>query len=364
MVGEHPVSRTDDVIVSRHGRAGRITLNRPRALNALTHEMVRAIDAALTAFEDDPEVDIVVVDGAGDRGLCAGGDIRAIYEDARGTRTTSPAFWGDEYRLNAHVAELRKPYVALMDGLVMGGGVGVAAHGSHRLVTDRTALAMPEVRIGLIPDVGGTYLLSRAPEGIGMHLGLTAQTIDGADAIFAGLADDFVPADRLPELLEALATTPCDEAIAAVSELPPPSSLSALSAELRTCYAADSLLAVVAALDELDTAEARAASAAIRGQSPTAVSVAFEAIRRAGALPDLRSALDLEFRAMVCLLGSPDAVEGIRAQVIDKDRAPRWNPASLDAVERVAVEEHFAPLGEFELGLAKTSRLPVSSRSE
>ena len=164
---------TTDVLLRTEGRPGFLTLNRPRAIKALTHPMVLAVDAALTDWEHDPAVTTVVIKGAGERGLCAGGDIRAIHDDARAGGSASAAFWRDEYRLNARIARYPKPYVALMDGIVMGGGVGVSAHGSVRVVTERSRVAMPETGIGFVPDVGGTYLLGRAPGELGTPLALT-----------------------------------------------------------------------------------------------------------------------------------------------------------------------------------------------
>ncbi len=213
---------TADVLLRTEGRAGFVTLNRPRALNALTHAMVLAVDEALTAWEHDPAVETVVIDGAGERGLCAGGDIRAIHDDARAGGTASAAFWRDEYRLNARIARYPKPYVALMDGIVMGGGVGISAHGSHRVVTERSRVAMPETGIGFVPDVGGTYLLGRAPGELGTHLALTGTPVGAADAILAGLADRYVPAAGLPALADDLTRLPAGEASPATPPRPRP----------------------------------------------------------------------------------------------------------------------------------------------
>lgn len=202
----------EPVLLHTEGRILHIALNRPRALNALTHTMVRAIDEALTGAADDDGVTAVVISGAGERGLCAGGDIRSIYEDARAGRRASVDFWRDEYRLNAHIGRFPKPYVALMDGIVMGGGVGVSAHGDVRVVTERSRVAMPETGIGFVPDVGGTHLLAGAPGRLGTHLALTGRAVGAADAILCGLADHFVPSHRLADLTTALApcTTPAE----------------------------------------------------------------------------------------------------------------------------------------------------------
>jgi enoyl-CoA hydratase len=294
----------------------------------------------------------VAIRGAGERGLCAGGDIRAVYEDARGGGTSSLQFWADEYRLNARIARYRKPYVAFMDGLVMGGGVGISAHGSIRVVTERSRVGMPEVRIGFVPDIGGTYLLSRAPGQLGMHMALTGNDISGADAIYCGLADYFIPSERLAELLEKLDADQPSAAVTALAEPPPPSRLAGESAWINACYAADSVEEIV---DRLMSSggEARNAAEEITTRSPTSVKVAFRAVRTAASLPSVEAALDQEFRIASHLLRSHDLVEGIRAQIVDKDRNPRWQPAMLREVTDDMVETYFTPTADSELGLAQ-----------
>src|SRR6202140_38643 len=193
-----------DVIVRREGAVGVIRLNRPKTINAVTLEMSLGIDAALDRFESDPAIAVVVLEGAGERGLCAGGDIRGLYESSRAGGDLGKVFWRQEYIMNARIAKFPKPYVAFMDGLVMGGGVGLSAHGSHRVVTEKTKLAMPEVGLGFFPDVGGTFLLSRSPGEIGTYFGLTGQTMNGPDAIYAKFADAVVPSGKLAALRETL----------------------------------------------------------------------------------------------------------------------------------------------------------------
>lgn len=343
---------TDDVILAVRGGLGRITLNRPKAINALTHEMVHTIAGALDVWEHDDRVRAVLIDGAGERGLCAGGDIRSIYDDARSGGTASLDFWADEYRLNARIGSYPKPYVALMDGLVMGGGVGVSAHGSLRVVTERSRIGMPEVGIGFVPDVGGTYLLARAPGELGTHVALTTAQLSGADAIHCGLADHFVPSDRLAALVEALAEGPGDpaEVVATFAEAAPASDLAAQAEWIDACYAAPGVEEI---LDRLGKHGEDATSAAkeIGHKSPTALKVTLRALHRAAALPGLAAALDQEFRVSSACLRSPDLVEGIRAQIIDKDRNPRWVPARLSGVGDDLVAGFFAPLGDRELGL-------------
>src|SRR6516165_6008993 len=194
----------DDVLIRRQGRAGRITMNRPKALNALTHPMVGRIWRALLAWRDDPAVELVVIDGAGGRALCAGGDVRALYASRAEGSNAARAFWSEEYRLNALIGRYPKPYLAIQDGIVMGGGIGLSGHARHRIVTERSRLSMPETGIGLIPDVGGTWLLSRAPAAVGAYLGSTGEAMRAADAIFAGFADVFVGSPNIGHMVERL----------------------------------------------------------------------------------------------------------------------------------------------------------------
>ncbi|MFE2868971.1 enoyl-CoA hydratase/isomerase family protein [Embleya sp. NPDC059259] len=348
----------DTVLLDRvgpGGRLGRITLNRPRAINALDHPMVRRMRAALVDWADDDEVAAVLVTGAGERGLCAGGDIRAIRADALRGGQAARAFWRDEYLLNARIAAYPKPYVAIMDGVVMGGGVGISAHGDVRIVTERSTVAMPETGIGFVPDVGGTYLLSRAPGELGTHLALTAGAIGAADSILCGLADHFVPADRLPALLDALAVEAPADAAARFAEAAPAGELAERRGWIDACYAADTVEEIVDRLLGSGEPAAKEAAELIAAKSPTSLKVTLAALRRARALDSLALVLDQEYRVSCASLATADLVEGIRAQVVDKDRDPRWSPATLAQVGAAEVEAFFAPLGERELGLAPGS---------
>ncbi len=332
---------------------GRITLNRPRTINALDHSMVRAIGEALTAWATDPRVDTVILDGSGERGLCAGGDIRPIYDDARTGGTASLAFWCDEYQLNAYIARYPKPYVAVMDGLVMGGGLGISAHGSLRIVTERTRVGMPEVGIGFTPDVGNSYLLSRAPGELGTHAALTAGHLAGPDAIHLGLADRYVPSSRLPALLAALRTTTPEVAVASVAELPPAGSLAGRQDWIDACFSADTVEEIIARLRATDAGtEAHDTATTMLEHSPTALKVTLRALRSAATLPSLEAAIDQEYRMAVAGLRSPDFAEGIRAQLIDKDRNPRWSPATLEQVNDTLIDRFFAVPEGGDLGLA------------
>ncbi|MGW1297236.1 enoyl-CoA hydratase/isomerase family protein [Streptomyces sp. NPDC002533] len=342
----------EHVLVHTEGRTGVVTLTRPKALNALTHTMVETIAAALDRWEHDPEVEAVVITGAGERGLCAGGDIRSIHEDARAGGKASAAFWRDEYRLNARIARYPKPYVAVMDGIVMGGGVGVSAHGSVRIVTERSRVAMPETGIGFVPDVGGTYLLALAPGELGTHLALTGAVVGARDALLCGLADHFVPSGDLPAFLAALRTeTPAAVLHRHVREAPS-GVLEDNRAWIDHCYAADTVEEIVERLLASDAPAAGEAAATILGRSPTALKVTLAALRRARGLGPLERVLEQEYRVSCAALASADLVEGIRAQVIDKDRTPRWSPGTLVEVTDADVARYFAPTDGEELSLA------------
>ncbi|MFJ1646085.1 enoyl-CoA hydratase/isomerase family protein [Streptomyces sp. NPDC088258] len=348
------------VLLARAGGTARITLNRPRALNALNPAMVAAVDQALTEWERDDGVTAVVLTGAGERGLCAGGDIRMIHEEARagGDGRATAAFWRAEYRLNARIARYPKPYVALMDGIVMGGGVGVSAHGDIRIVTERSAVAMPETGIGLVPDVGGTHLLSRAPGELGTHLALTGRAVGAADAILCGLADHFVPSARLPGLTAALAGPEVRDADAVRETVrrhateAPAGTLGEDRGWIDACYAADSVEEIVERLLGSGRQPARDTAGILATRSPTALKATLAALRRSRGLATLEEALDQEYRSSCAALTFPDLVEGIRAQVIDKDRAPRWSPKELTEVTDADVARFFArpPGGDLGLG--------------
>lgn len=339
------------VLLRRDGHAAHIVLNRPRAINALTHEMVGIITAALIEWEADDTVRTVVLTGAGERGLCAGGDIVALWQDARVGGTDAAAFWADEYRLNALIAGYPKPYVAIMDGIVLGGGIGLSAHAGDRVVTERSAIGMPETGIGFLPDVGGTFLLSRAPGETGTHLGLTAGSIGAGDAIAIGFADHYVPTDRIAALLDDLSVREAPVALAAAEEPAPDSPLAAARSWIDEAYAGDDVLAILERLRALGTDEATRTAATIEAKSPTSVRVTLRALRQAARMTSLPPALDLEYRLALRFHTSHDFVEGVRAQVVDKDRNPQWEPAHVDQVTDAAVAAFFEPLGDRELGL-------------
>ncbi|MEO7146891.1 MAG: enoyl-CoA hydratase/isomerase family protein [Terrimesophilobacter sp.] len=345
----------DDVLFERRGRLGAIVLNRPQAMNALTHQMVQVIASTLDEWETDDNVATVLISGAGERGLCAGGDIVSMYHDALAGGAETEQFWRDEYALNARIARYPKPYVAFMDGVVLGGGIGVSAHGSHRIVTERTRFGMPEVGIGFAPDVGGSYLLARAPGETGTHLAMSGGMGSGADAVALGFADYYVPSERLGRLAERLEEIVVADAIAEVAKPAPHSELLAQRSWIDACYEGNDAVRIVERLQAAGP-HAQAAASAILGKSPTGVTVALQSVRRVrelGALEagTLEEVLNQEYRVSVRFIERPEIVEGIRAQVIDKDRNPQWMPSTLDEVSPAVIEHYFSSLGERELGL-------------
>lgn len=346
----------DTVLISHSGHLGHLQLNRPRALNALTEAMVCTIGRQLTEWATDDAVQVVLISGGGERGLCAGGDIVAIARDAAAGGTATERFWAAEYPVNALIARYPKPIVALMDGVVFGGGVGISAHAAVRLVTERSSIGMPETAIGFVPDVGGTFLYSRAPGELGTHLALTANAMTGADAIAVGLADRYLHSSRIPALVQRLATHELQSALAATTVPAPAPPLLQHRHWINSCYAetaaADTVEEILERLDASAEAGAHEAAARIRFNSPTAVKVTLASLRRARLLPTLEAVLEQEYRVSLHSLERPDFREGIRAQVIDRDHTPRWSPATLAEVTADEVAAHFADLGDRELRLA------------
>ncbi|MGB8387749.1 enoyl-CoA hydratase/isomerase family protein [Mycobacterium sp.] len=340
---------SDEVLTRVNGSVGLITLNRPKAINSLNQHMVDALSAVLTRWQDDEAVRAVVLRGAGERGLCAGGDVVAVYHSARADGAEARRFWRDEYLLNGQIGRFGKPYVALMDGIVMGGGVGVSAHANTRVVTDSSKVAMPEAGIGFIPDVGGAFLLSRAPGGLGLHAALTGAPFSGADAIALGFADHYVPHSDLEALTRMTVADGVDSALARYAIEPPPSELAAQRDWIDECYAGDSVADIIAALRDRrgpGGAPAHDAADLIATRSPIALSVTLAAVRRAAKLATLEDVLIQDYRVSSASLRSHDLVEGIRAQLIDKDRNPKWSPATLAAVTAADVDAYFAPVDD------------------
>ena len=351
-----------EVLFGHRGRLGVITLNRPRAVNALTEGMVDLLLRQLTAWVKDDDVAAVLVQGAGERGLCAGGDIVAIYRDMLHGGNRTAGFWQTEYRVNSLIARYPKPYVALMDGLVLGGGVGISAHGNVRVVTERTRMGMPETTIGFAPDVGGTFLLSRAPGETGTHAALTGAHLAAGDALFLGLADHYVPSQSLPRLVAELESETPEAVVARYAGQSPPSVLAGQRDWIDACYATDDAGDIVARLRAWTgpgREDATAAADTIEAKSPTSVKVTLASLRRAAKLT-LDEALAQEYRAGLRFLAGPDFREGIRAQVVDKDRNPQWKPATLAEVLPGQVDRFFQPLDGRELDLQPGTDLEVT----
>ncbi|MEO0730216.1 MAG: enoyl-CoA hydratase/isomerase family protein [Pseudomonadota bacterium] len=332
-----------ETIVRREGRAGRITLNRPRALNALRYEQIGAIDDALIGWQDDADVELVIIDAIGDRAFCAGGDVRELY-DARETDPDLAArFWYDEYTMNARIHRYPKPVVTCMSGIVMGGGIGLSAHASHRLVTETSSLAMPETTIGLMPDVGGSWLLAHAPGYLGRYLGLTGARMGPADAIYAGFADTHVQGERLTDLIAELVDPegePVGVTIAEYASAPAGATHAIRQPEIDAVFGAPTLAGIYAACAASDSEWLQRAAADLEQRSPLALGVCLEAVRRASDESSLEAVLNMEYRLATRLYDGGEMIEGVRALIIDKDRKPQWHVARLHDL----TPEHIAPL--------------------
>jgi enoyl-CoA hydratase len=345
--------RDGDLLVRRDGMLRRITLNRPQALNAITLDMALAMTPLLREWESDPKVGAVLLDGAGERAFCAGGDIRALYDAAKAGDSLPARFWATEYNLNVLIARFPKPLIAVMDGLVMGGGIGLSAHAAHRVVTERSAIAMPEVGIGFFPDVGACFLLARAPGYIGTYLALTGDRIGAADAIHCSLADVHVPADRLGELPSVL--TGCRNSaqvrasLEGLSAAPAPARLQNEREWIDACYGAGELETIVTRLSACHAEAARAALDVMRKASPTSLKVALRNIRSAAAFKKVEESFQQDYRIALACIAGHDFLEGIRATIIDKDRNPRWRPDKIEAVTPDIVDRHFRSVGKLEL---------------
>ena len=345
-----------ELIVRREGAAGIIRLNRPKAINAVTLEMFRGIDQALDEFETDPSIGLILLEGAGDRGLCAGGDIRALYDSSRAKGDLGKILWREEYILNARIAEFPKPYVAFMDGIVMGGGVGLSAHGAHRVVTERTRLAMPEVGLGFFPDVGGTFLLSRSPGEIGTYFGLTGQTMNGPDAIYARFGDAVVPSGSLGALRESLVNLRAGVNSAGVKRViddfatgEAVGPVAAIQPQIDRWFAHDRMDDIVAALHRDGSELAQSTLKTLNEKSPRGMVVTLKLLRLARRSSSLRECLVREYRAALEVFRSDDFREGVRAAVIDKDRNPRWSPSRIEDVTPDMLAPYFAEIGADEL---------------
>jgi len=340
---------TDEIIARKVGQIGRITLNRPKALNALSMPMVTAMTEALLAWKDDDSVKAVVVDGEGEKGFCAGGDIRMLHDSGKAGGEEAWRFWHDEYQLNTLIKHYPKPYVALIDGITMGGGVGISVHGSHRVAGDRTMLAMPETGIGFFPDVGGTYFLPRLAGEIGMWMGLTGARLKAADCVASGIATHYTPSADLPALITALesAVLRDEDALEVILEEhsgdPGDSDLAVTRGLIDAAFAGDDVAAMVARISAAGDSWSEKQAKIIAMKSPTALKLTCAAIR-SGADKSYKDVMRQELRLSSHCLDAVDFYEGVRAVIIDKDNAPNWSPATLAGVEDAVIAEYFDAL--------------------
>ena len=355
-----------EIVLGRAGGIATLTMNRPQALNALTLANYRDITPAIAGWAVDPEVHAVVVRGAGGRAFCAGGDVRAVYEAGRGIggdRDLTAAFFREEYALINDIHRFPKPYIAIIDGITMGGGAGMSVNGAYRIATERTMFAMPETAIGLFPDVGATRFLNRCPGRVGRYLGLTGARLKASDTLYCGFATNVIEQDRVETLTAALAEmawktglefTQTEALIAGLAINPGPAPLASLRLAIDRCFAGDTIEEILAAL----SAEANSGSpnsgwaaetrTSLMSKSPTSLKVTLRQLI-VGRDYDLDQALQLEYRLTQHFMAAHDFYEGVRARLIDKDQHPSWQPASLAEIDDAAVDSYFALLGDHEL---------------
>jgi enoyl-CoA hydratase len=342
----------EDILIRVEGRAGRITLNRPGALNALTWEMCTRIEAALDAWAGDDAVALLVIDAAGEKAFCAGGDIAEMYATgSAGDFDYGRRFWADEYRMNAKLFNFPKPVATFLQGFTMGGGVGVGCHASHRIVGETSKIAMPECGIGLIPDVGGSLILARAPGRLGEYLGATAARMGPGDAIHAGFADYLVPLESWEALKKELCETGDWEVVDRAAAPAPEAPLAARGAEIDAFFAGDGLRDILNALRHAGTGFAEETLAAMAKNSPLSMACAIDLIRRTRGRDTIEGALELEYRFTARSMEHGDFLEGIRAAIIDKDRTPRWRHDSMEGPSNREVSGMLLPLGADSLKL-------------
>jgi len=342
-----------DILIRIVGRAGRITLNRPAALNALTYDMAMEIDAALRAWADDPAVELVIIDATGERAFCAGGDIQHMYDTAKaGDFAFGRQFWADEYHLNARIFHFPKPFVAFMQGFNMGGGVGISCHGSHRIICENSQIAMPECGIGLVPDVGGSLLLARAPGRLGEYLGCSGARMGPGDAVLAGFADYFIPFETWPNLIQTLELSGDITEIDRAALPMPAAPLEAHLGWINRHFGGDTIVDILNGFDGSDFAIATEKT--LRRNCPLSVAATVDLVRRVRGVDTIEFALQLEYRFTYRSASDGDFVEGIRAAVIDKDRSPKWQHARLEDAVGLPAIRMLMPLKEKELSLGET----------
>lgn len=346
-----PIQHTEEVIVERRGRLGLLTLNRPRALNAINQAMVMRLDAALVEWVRDDSVDAVAIQGTGERAFCAGGDVRALLapSTAADRRAAADMFFRTEYTLNHRIHTFPKPYIAFLDGVTMGGGCGLSWHGSHRVVTERMVMSMPETVLGIFPDVGTSYYLARCPGGTGMFLGLTGYRMRAADTLALGLATHYVPSAAISTIVDDLAAAPrldraaVDRMIASCAAEPGPAPIEAWRNEIDAVFNRESVEAIVAALEATTADWAKDAMKVIRAASPTSLKMTFRQLREVPAL-SVAEVFELDYRLMMRAVAENDFSEGVRSILVDKDQSPHWKPDTLAGVTDTSIDRLFAPL--------------------
>lgn len=337
---------TDEVLIDRAGALGRIRLNRPKAIHALTADMCRVVLETLGEWATDPSIEAVSIDHAGGRGFCAGGDIRLIAQSSSGDGSAARDFFRVEYAMNHRLFTFAKPVVAFMDGITMGGGVGISQPAKFRVATENTRFAMPETSIGLFPDVGGGWYLSRLPGRMGQFLALTGHRLDGAECLALGLATHYLPADALEEAKRRIAAHPrgIEAALAELSSPAPDAAILAHREAIDRLFAGDQLEEILDALDADDSDFARQQRKLLATKSPQAMKVSLKLLLDGRAMPTFEDEMRQEFAVAVHVVQRPDIVEGVRAVIVDKDHAPRWDPATPEAVSDHLIDRIFAPL--------------------
>ncbi len=353
---------TDDALTFAEGCAGRIRLDRPKALHSLNLAMIRAMTRALLDWRDDDDVRIVLIDHASGRGFCAGGDVVAIAKDVPNGGTVGRDFFFEEYRLNHLMYTYPKPGVVFMDGIVMGGGVGISCPCRYRVVTERTVFAMPETTIGLFPDVGGGRYLSRLRGRSAQYLALTGARLDGADCIALGLANFYVPSDRLEAVKSEICATPekTESILAGAAEAPPPAKIADQLPDIDRLFASDDFDAIVAALDADGGDWAAGVRELLGGRSPTACKVSLRMLVESPRHLHFFDEMRMEYAIMTRMYRAHDFAEGVRALLIDKDGAPNWSPPTPGKVTTAMVDEYFQPLPPAEAW----SPLPPNARGD
>ena len=345
------MSSDEHILLQREGTIGHIVLNRPRSMNALTLEMIDRMSLQLSDWAGDDLVKAILIEGAGENAFCAGGDILNIYKAREGGGNgLAASFFPAEYRLNRQIKRYPKTYIALMNGVVMGGGVGVSVHGSQRIVAENTLLAMPETGIGLYPDVGATYFLSRMKGNLGFFIGLTGWRLKAADCLFAGLATHFVESEKHGDLKRELQAGGCevDQVLSRFAGAAGPSEIADVEADISRIFAESSVEAIMDALSKSDANWAGKALSLMERASPTSLKLTFDQIKR-GASLDFENCLRQELRLTYACLEGHDFYEGVRAVLIDKDYKPAWKPANLSEVSKEKVEAAFSSIGDREL---------------